>query len=351
VLIGHRLVTEIVGRDGRVLAETALNPDWEPAIEWTSLTGLRRHGVWAPDSSAKRTLEPLWHDTMREPYIQGFRVHQSCHGVVWHEDFSTRYLHHLASTAAVVIEKGALVDEDDIVYRTRAHAAPQLGVRQDGGLFTTIEQPSPLDVRDLPRAMLEESTLAGDTHRDDFQVCIPREVLDEASSLTSGAGDIETGGILIGHIGRIEHTDICLMVTALVPARHTTGDSVKLTFTSDTWTDVRRALALRAKGEIAIGWFHSHPQFAWCRERGCSPEQQQRCRAADGFLSVDDLALHRTMFPRAFTMALVMTHSIKGIVPRLFGWRSGLLEPRGYRVCDRPFVPQGESDVVPDAFH
>jgi len=44
------------------------------------------------------------------------------------------------------------------------------------------------------------------------------------------------------------------------------------------------------------------------------------------------------MFPRAFTVALVMTHSIKGILPRLFGWRAGLLEPRGFRVLAQPTV-------------
>jgi hypothetical protein len=113
---------------------------------------------------------------------------------------------------------------------------------------------------------------------------------------------------------------------------------VKLTFTSDTWTDVRRAVELRDKGEMVLGWFHSHPQLAWCRERGCSLEQQRRCLAADGFLSVDDMALHRTMFPRAFTLALVLTHSVKGIVPRLFGWRAGMLEPRGFRVLDHPLM-------------
>jgi hypothetical protein len=83
---------------------------------------------------------------------------------------------------------------------------------------------------------------------------------------------------------------------------------------------------------MVLGWFHSHPQLAWCREKKCSPEAQRRCAAAVGFLSAEDVALHRTMFPRAFTVALVMTHSINGIRPRLFGWRAGSLEPRGYRV-------------------
>ena len=160
------------------------------------------------------------------------------------------------------------------------------------------------------------------------------EVLDEATVLTTRAGDHETGGILLGHLGRGgEAPEIFVEITAIIPARHTVGSATSLTFTSDTWTDVRRAVALRGGDELVMGWFHSHPQLAWCREKGCSLERQRHCAAADGFFSTDDLALHRTMFPRAFTLALVMTLSVKGTLPRLFGWRAGLFEARGFRVC------------------
>ena len=71
------------------------------------------------------------------------------------------------------------------------------------------------------------------------------------------------------------------------------------------------------------------------------------CAAADGFFSTDDLALHRTMFPRAFTLALVMTLSVKGTLPRLFGWRAGLFEARGFRVCTSSTTSsQGEASHV-----
>ena len=336
---------ELLRRSGETAAHVGLEPDWDPAIEWARLAGLRTRGVWAPESDAERAIEPLWHEELGEPFMRGFRVHlESRDGTAWHEDFSTRYFRGLAGAAAArLIEKGALDANETILFRALAYEQRANGADTTPPSFTAVDQPPPLPLRDVPRARLMQSSApGGDTEAGDFEVFMPRAVLDEASALTEQAGDAETGGVLIGHLDRERgDAEIFLEVTALVPARHTVGTSTKLTFTSDTWTDVRRAVELRAGGELVIGWFHSHPQLAWCREKGCSVEQQRECPAADGFLSSDDQALHRTVFPRAFTVALVMTRSVRGIFPRLFGWRSGALEPRGFRVLEEA-TPSGE---------
>jgi hypothetical protein len=335
VRIGYRLVMEVLRDDGAEVGRVLLVPDWDPAIESTRLTGLRTLGVWAPETAAERAIDPLWHAESGEPYLRGFRVHLADRaGVTWHEDFSTRYFAGLArSVAARLVEKGALAIGERYRYRTVAYEHPDPAA-PEGSTFTSVEQAPKLAVRDVDRdELVARSAPGGDTEPGDFDVFIPADVLNEASVLTTNAGDVETGGILIGHLGHgASGPEICVQITALIAARHTVSASTKLTFTSDTWTDVRRAVELRGSGELVLGWFHSHPQHAWCREKGCPLEQQQRCLAADGFLSADDEALHRTMFPRAFTIALLMTQSVKGIVPRLFGWRSGCLEPRGFRV-------------------
>lgn len=341
----HRLVVEILRTNGQLVGHASLDPDWDPAIEWTRLAGLRTRGIWAPASAAERAIEALWHPELGEPFMRGFRVTLADQaGTTWHEDFSIRYFAESArAAAAALVAKGALAAGDSYLYRALAYE-PDTAV--DAGAdarFATVDAPPPLPIHDLPpAALVDASPRHADANTEDFEVYIPSAVLDEASALTAGAGDVETGGILIGHLGReapdTGASDICVAITALVPARHTVGHATKLTFTSDTWTDVRRAVALRGRGELVLGWFHSHPQQAWCREKGCSDEEQQRCTAAAGFLSTDDGALHRTMFPRAFTVALVMTHSVQGIRPRLFGWRAGLLEARGYRVLAQPLL-------------
>ena len=56
-----------------------------------------------------------------------------------------------------------------------------------------------------------------------------------------------------------------------------------------------------------------------------------------GFLSADDRALHRAVFPRAYSLALVVTDAGRGDPTfALFGWREGVLERRGFGAvpCD-----------------
>jgi len=344
---------ELLRPGGELLGHASLDPDWDPAIEWTRLAGLRTRGVWAPESQAERAIDPLWHSELGEPFMRGFRVLlASPEGCEWYSDFSIRYFAELARTAsAMLIEKGTLASGERFLYRSLAYEADAADGSERSPLFTTVDHPPPLVLRDLPADALAAATPRhADAQADDFEVYIPGGVLEEASMLTAAAGDVETGGVLIGHLGRELNTaEICVAITALIPARHTVGHSTKLTFTSDTWTDVRRAVELRGLGEMVLGWFHSHPQLAWCREKGCSPEQQQQCPSAAGFFSTDDCALHRTMFPRAFTIALVMTHSGVGTLPRLFGWRAGLLEPRGFRVLAQPMPIREVSDATPAA--
>jgi hypothetical protein len=55
------------------------------------------------------------------------------------------------------------------------------------------------------------------------------------------------------------------------------------------------------------------------------------------FFSAHDHALHRTVFPSAYSIALVANDVATGDVTfSAFGWRDGLLEPRGFHVVATP---------------
>jgi hypothetical protein len=348
VRLPYRLVIEVLRPDGTLLGHSNPDPDWEPAIEWTRLSGLRTRGVWAPDAHAERSIVPLWHSDLGEPFLRGFQVSLADgDGRSWHEEFPIRYFFDLAREAAAeLIASGRLAAGDRYLYRVLAYDDDGRVASGDAAPFATEEVGTALALHEPPPELRTDvATRHADAEDGDFEVYIPGGVIAEASALTTGAGEAETGGILIGHVCRAPGADraaaqpepatppsseICVSVTALIAARHTVSHSTRLTFTSDTWTDVRRTVALRRQGEMVLGWFHSHPVFAWCRERGCPIERQRECTAAAGFFSVEDVALHRTMFPRAFTVALLMSHSVSGMVPRLFGWRAGFVEPRGY---------------------
>ena len=63
-------------------------------------------------------------------------------------------------------------------------------------------------------------------------VFVSRRVLDEAAERTHAEEGSETGGILIGKLWRdADAGEIFAEVTAQIPAEHTSGSNVKLTFT------------------------------------------------------------------------------------------------------------------------
>ena len=322
--------------NGEVLFSGTLETDWEPAVQGTRLAGLRRLGLWENGDGRDTFVEPLWDATAGRPTAKTFRVHMSASGRQWHCDFQTTQ--YFADAARVVVAgqlaAGRIAAADKVRFAIEAYPAESQHAGADDRL-RVVDRPQPLRLKERGFSQqIEHSEISGESDTSDFELAIPSSVLDEIRTRVKAAGERETGGILIGHVCRDEkRADIGVEISAQIPARHTVGDSDKLTFTSETWTDVRNAVALRRHDELLLGWWHSHPAFSWCSK--CPVEQQRVCHYATGFLSSDDKALHRSVFPSAYTQALVVTHSVSGIDMRLFGWRHGVLKPRGFRVVQR----------------
>jgi proteasome lid subunit RPN8/RPN11 len=248
-------------------------------------------------------------------------------------DFTNSYFRQLAKQAsALLIEKSTLKKGER--FKFLAAAFPQQKVREAAKLKFTMEEVAPdLSLRDASLAVqVQGSTFQGRRDDDDIPLFVPQRVLEEAKALSKEAGEKETGGILIGHLGREQKLpEIFAEVTAQIPARHTEASLTSLTFTSETWTGVRAALELRRRGEIMLGWWHSHPVREWCK--GCSTESQKVCTMASDFFSAHDHALHRTIFPRAYSIALVVNDmAANDATFSMFGWRRGLLEARGFHI-------------------
>jgi hypothetical protein len=340
---------EIRRLDGELLHQRVLVPDWEPAVEWTLLAGLRTHGIWAQGSGAEPRLEPLWHTAAGEPVIEGFRVHLDQDDVAWSADFRMGPYFADAARAAVetLVTDRRVQAADRVRYAVTAFAVDSDSEVDRTVRFQTSEQPGTCPVVERPiTRLVSQSHDCGEPNITDINVVIPDDVLAEICTCAREAGRVETGGILIGHLCRDPEThDVGVEVTAQVPARHTVADAARLTFTSETWTAVRAAVALRRAHELMVGWWHLHPAHAWCED--CPVERQQVCRLASGFLSPEDRALHRAMFPRAFATALVVTNSVAGLQSRLFGWRNGVLEPRGFRLMRGAGVGTGRRSELP----
>ena len=316
---------------GDRLGQVPIAVDWEPAEEWTRFRALRR-GQLGPTDLIPAAITPLWSEDLGEPYLRGFRVELEAPGSVLSHDFATTYFKEPARHASTrLVEQGRLKEGEKFRYRPIAF----LG-REDSAprrlSFTTEEVMPPLPIRTSSIGRLGAGAVAvGAPHADDLPVYVPQRLLDETLVLTRGAQDKETGGVLIGHLHRDpSNAELFAETTAQIPARHAAGELTKLTFTSETWSAVQAALDLRRGGEIMLGWWHSHPSRAWCQK--CPPEKQRVCPLAAGFFSEHDCQLHRTVFPRAYSVAMVVNDAMNGLSYSMFGWHEGRVTLRGFHV-------------------
>jgi len=319
------------------LGQVSPKIDWEPAREWTAF-GALRHGQLLPDETiSEGVVQPLWHSRLGEPYIEGFRVTlEARHAQQVTADFTKAYFNELAKRAAsLLIQQGVLQKGESFKFLVMAYPRPEQKQAESKLLFTTEDAGTDLTVTDAALAeFASRGTLQGTVHVDDMPLYVPQRVLTEAVALSKMAGAKETGGILIGRLVRdVSVPEVFAEVTAQIPALHTKATLTSLTFTADTWTDVRAALDLRRKGEVMLGWWHSHPVREWCK--ACTVESQKECAMSHDFFSEHDRALHRTIFPRAYSVGLVVNDQAGDDATfSMFGWRRGLIEARGFHVVE-----------------
>jgi hypothetical protein len=330
----YRFVIEVRPPDGLPTQQVTIEPDWEPALEAARFAGLRSLGVWSQPDSARAHIEPRWFAGAGPPRVRSLSVHVNSDGHHWSVDLpAVRYFHEAArAVIARLVADGRITAGQRVGYAVTAYAIDGPFAKTSALTFETADRLQPCPARDRPIGELVDRSIAcGESDPSDIDVVLPELMLDEICELTLDAGEAETGGVLVGHLCRNHASrDFGLELTAQVPARHTEANASKLTFTADTWTDVRAAVALRQAGELLVGYWHSHPAHGWCK--ACPVERQTACPLSAGFLSADDKALHRVMFPAAYSQALVITRSVRGLDVQLFGWRHGVLEPRGFRL-------------------
>jgi proteasome lid subunit RPN8/RPN11 len=317
-------------------------------MEWASFSAARKF----PDPAARDLrldeivcrLEPCFDPELGPPYVARFRAVTALRNRSLELEIPTTYFRDLAQTASSqFVARGDLAPGEVFQYRICAYAAL---VRQ---VTEGLAPRSPFAVRPIAQALavnqrsldgyVEASLPHGSCGEDTFPVFIPRHVLREAADVMRAAGAKETGGILVGHLHRDAiQPELFAEVTAQVPAQYAVQELTRLAFTPDTWVAVDTAISLRQQNEIYLGWWHSHPSGEWCE--ACPPETRQRCklsgRVPGSFFSTLDLALHRSVFPRAYSVALVLTQECRdgngGPTAQLYGWHQGMMVARGFQV-------------------
>ncbi len=314
-----------------------LTPDWEPALESIRFQALRRDPGLAAAVAGPGTITPLWDATLGEPYVGSLLAAIAPRGgAPLKTEIPTSYFMATAQQAtAGLIQKGRLGPEDTVRYFITAY--PSDGDQPDEERFSfavePVVQPLPLIEGALDR-FVDRATAYDRPDDGDLPVFIPQGIVDEAVAMSRSAGGVETGGILIGRLHRDQgRSEIFAVVTAQIPIRHAEHQLATLTFTPETWSDVSAAITLRRSDELSLGFWHSHPMRHWCED--CPEEKRRQCRLTGEFFSTHDQALFRAVFPRAYSIALVISESYAhGLTWPMFGWRNGLIARRGYFLLD-----------------
>jgi proteasome lid subunit RPN8/RPN11 len=330
-------------------------PDWDPCREWLRFQALRRGAAAGVALALPCEHTPRWDAERGAPYVSGVLgiVADPVSGYVRGEFGLSAFADAGKAAKAQLVEEDVVEEGTCVPFAVLAH--PSLDAASVPDRPRLRSRPLAPDLS-LSSASLAESldgarSLGEPATGDDVRVLIPADVLAEYEQLCRAHEGQEVGGLLVGHIRRdVGSRDLFVHVTAQLPARHTAASATRLTFTPDTWNDLRASLALRGQGEIAVGWHHAHPVRRWCAK--CPEERQRTCGLRGDFLSEDDRLLHRAIFPRAYGIALVV-NDVAFAAPTfsLFGWRRGVLELRGFDVtAARPLSPDSPP-LIPVATH
>ena len=323
-------------QDATCVGTVPATHDWTLAQEWTRFHYQRR-GELPLDANGNASVVPLWDRKLGEPYCRGYRVEIARPGGrPVNADFPVTHFADVAKAAAsLFVERKQLREGERYSYLLVAYPAAE-EAPLPGGLGVTNASPG-MPVRNASlEALRTRGEPAGVQDGDDMPVFVSRQVLREAEERTAVERGTETGGILIGMLWRDRTAgEIFAEVTAQIPAEHTQGTQVKLTFTPQTWAAADAALRLRGRGECYLGYWHSHPVREWCKARECTLAKQKFCPLAKDFFSADDEAVMRAAFPRAYSIAIVANDTaFSPLTFSMFGNREGSFQPRGYCVLE-----------------
>jgi proteasome lid subunit RPN8/RPN11 len=287
-------------------------------------------------------LFPVWHPHRGAPFVGGVRIEMS--GPTGQRHVANFPLDCFKAEAKRIsgehVAAGTLKDGEIFTYRVLA-ARPQQLALPSGRMslldVEEIEQPLVMTESSLQDFLDRSMSLGATSETDDdvLSVFVAQALVAQCVDLVRAAGELETGGILIGRLRRDPSAGaagVFLEITAQIPAQHTDQRKMRVTFTDRTWAAARDALALRQSDESIVGWFHSHPDF--CGK--CAAEKRATCSLNEIFFSSTDVSLHRTMFPRAWQVGLLFSNRPAGIIPALYGWQQAVVASRPFHLLAPP---------------
>ena len=205
----YQYMLDFFREDGAAAGQVVVTPDWLPALESVHFEGIRQGRLPAVTAVGPSVVAPVWHAKAGAPYVSGVRVAVAANkadGATVSRDFPTRYFRGLATQAsATLVEKGALKAGDAFRYLVSAFSKQADASSSAPGNDFAVEeiaQPLPLAEGALDKYLHDAAPSGSFEPGVDAPVFLPQHVIDEATALAEAAGDIETGGVLVGNLRR-----------------------------------------------------------------------------------------------------------------------------------------------------
>lgn len=339
IVDGYRYVADVRSESGDPLGQLPMDPDWEPAVQWAHFQAIRQGELPPLVRCSSARVDPVWHSEYGQPRVDGIRIafdrdHQDDKRSLSLLIPQAYFRAAVEAGSSVLVEEGKLEDGQRFLYEVSAFPRPRSAPdkQSPGDQDFTVEeiaQPLPLGSASLEATLAGAKRINGPGWSDsDVPLFIPEGVITEAKQLARQAGDVESGGVLIGKLFRdAGSSELFSVVTAFIAAPHAVAETTRLTFTADTWAAVSAAVNLRGQDEILLGWAHSHP--FWCKS--CPEERRRDCPLLRPFFSAHDVALHRAVFFGPFHIAVLLSDlGDDDLACDVFGWRYGMVAHRGY---------------------
>lgn len=335
-LSDFQFYAELESPVGERLRDVRLDVDWIPALRWADFEQAVKGESPAAKRLARPRIEPLWSPADEPPYVRGVTIHSVENGA-GPVEFPLTYFTGAVTAASVrLVDSGELQPGQEFDYKIYA-----LSNDRDDESSESSAEIAPVD--DTPAIVRRElatvtTEVAQTTDAGRMPIVFSERVLAEATELAASAEDVETGGILVGKLCRDPDGTLFSLVTAQIPAEHTTSTQHSLRFTPETWVSVDAAVRLRNQDETTLGWWHSHPFFC----RNCTPLQRAVCPFSKPAFSAADRDVHREVFQQPWNVALLLSF-LGQPSPSLdvFAWDRGQIEAAQFTVIPSNACSEG----------